>query len=117
MTFKIKLRTLIGAVLTVLAFFSLPLVAVWKKSKVVDMSETNAMLEQELKRVENQNLILRFHENQLKSRSRIEEMAKMELGLDYPKNEDVVVLIRHNAEAAPKSRFNGLFNGFAALIK
>jgi len=117
MNFKIKLRTLIGAVLTVLAFFSLPLVAVWKKSKVVDMSETNAMLEQELKRVENQNLILRFHSNQLRSRSRIEEVAKTELGLEYPKNEDVVVLVRHSVVEEQKSRFNGLLNGFASLIK
>ncbi|MBL8026889.1 MAG: cell division protein FtsL [Fibrobacteres bacterium] len=117
MTFKVKLRTLIGAVLTVLAFFSLPLIAVWKKSKVVDMSETNAMLQQDVIKLENQNLILRFHANQLCSRSRIEDVAKNELGLDYPKNEDVTVLVRYSVKAEKKKGISGILDGLAAITK
>ena len=117
MTFKTKFRTIIGTVLLVLAFFSFPLLSVWKKSKVVDMSGENARLRSELVNIENQNIVLRYQVNQLRSRSRVEEVAKNELGLIYPNNEDVTILVRYPVSPDKKPRLGGIMEGIVALVK
>jgi hypothetical protein len=93
---KIKLRNIVVIVCFILSLFSLPLVSVWKKSKVIEMIKENEMLKKEKKAIQVANVLYGYRLRQLKGRSRIEHLAEQEIGLVFPAQGDVTVLAKED---------------------
>jgi hypothetical protein len=112
---KVKLRIVVGVVFTLLSFFSVPIVSVWKKSRVQEMVTANAQLKERQKSLQGEIVVLDYTLCRLKARERIESLAKNECGLIFPENRAVTVVIRPR-ESAPKITLPALF-GAAAVIR
>jgi len=89
---KVKLRTLVGIAIVTLSAFLLPVLAVWKKSLVMDRAKENEFLKVATANLRNAYRVDQFELNRLRSRERIEAIARTEMQLEYPKAEDIVVL-------------------------
>jgi len=92
MSQKVRVQTFLMVLLLGLSLFSLPLFSVWKKSAAATMLKETAHLQEKERMAKNVNLALRCQWFQLKSRRYIEAVAKKEMGLSYPKIEDVLVI-------------------------
>jgi cell division protein FtsL len=91
---KVKLRIVVGVVFSLLSLFSVPLVAVWKKSRVLEMVTVNENLKVQEKSLQGEILLLDYAVAKLKNRERIEVLAAKECGLAFPANQDVTVLLK-----------------------
>ncbi|OGJ85704.1 MAG: hypothetical protein A2268_17035 [Candidatus Raymondbacteria bacterium RifOxyA12_full_50_37] len=106
---RIRLSTIAAVLILVLSLFMLPMVSVWKKSKITQMLKTDEMLKQAVVQGNTVNIMYRYRKEVLSKRGRIEEIAKGELGLVYPSQEDIAVLV--NTSGLPKQR------GILAMIR
>ncbi len=100
---KVKLRIVIGIVLTLLSFFSIPIVTVWKKSRVMEMAALNERLKTEAMNLKNEIVILKYSASRLGNRERIETIAKNECKLVFPENQTVTVIVKNNETEKSKT--------------
>jgi len=91
---KIKLRIVVGVVFSLLSLFSVPIVTVWKKSRVLEMVTVNENSKEQEKKLQGEIIILRYAKNRLMNRERIETLAMKNCGLAFPENREVVVVLK-----------------------
>ena len=95
----VKVKTLFWVIVLGLSLFSFPLFSVWKKSKSAANLREIAVLQEKQRKAKNINLTLRCKLTALRTRQHIETVAKREMGLAYPKIEDILVVRRKRVDS------------------
>ena len=106
-----RTKGLLLGVLIAAICFAVPMIVVWKKAAILEQVRTNEELKLEEKKLQNENLAYRYQLELLKSRGRIEKIAEDELGLKYPDNAGVTVVLRENGVTEDRKFLAGLFSG------
>ena len=89
---------LVAAVAVVFAF---PLLLVWQSMTTLKFAKANARIQGEIEKIHVANALVRIRIDELLSPERIEQRAKKELGLTYPRPQQIVFVTMDSTWVQP----------------
>jgi cell division protein FtsL len=88
----VRIRQMIIVIVGIVAFFSVPLILVWKQTYIRGSSVRLEAMADTLSMLDKKISVLRLKSERLSNIERIETFAKVSLGLDYPSSDRMVIV-------------------------
>jgi cell division protein FtsL len=88
----VRVRQMVIVIAGIVAFFSIPLVLVWKQAYIRGSSVRLEAMADTLSRLDNRISDLQCKSERLSNIERIETFARVSLGLEYPSSDRIVIV-------------------------
>ena len=107
-----KFRQLIVAVFCVGLLILIPMFMVWKQVYITNVSRRESVLSDSLSVLSKEIVALRLYNEHLSSTQRIESIARLNIGLDYPASQQIVVVRENGSAFANSNKPSGFLSLF-----